>query len=136
MADKQDTQGLFISFKEIFNKVQEDINLGIEIIRLRNQYNGFSKTIHSLYTDLGQKVFELYKEKKDPMPAIREMYEEMQSLEKSMDEMKKKISALEAKASAKTGTPKNSPASSEENEKEQEKPSSGKTQSGKTAKKG
>lgn len=106
MAEKQDTQGLFTSFKEILNKVQEDVTIGIEIIRLRNQHEGVAKAMRGLYRDLGQKVFELYKEKKDPMPAIREMFEEMQDKEKEMAELKATISKLEAKTSQRAATEK------------------------------
>jgi hypothetical protein len=117
MTDKQDTQGLFTSFKEILNKVQEDVNLGIEIIRLRNKYEGLYKSLKSFYTDLGQKVFELYKEKKDPMPAIREMYEEMQTKEEEMAELKIKISQMEEKTTSKAAAAKKAANSQEiENE--------------------
>jgi regulator of replication initiation timing len=116
MADKQDTQGLFTSFKEILNKVQEDVTLGIEIIRLRGQYDGLTKAIGGLYRDLGQKVFELYKDKKDPMPAIREMYEEMQAKEEEMSSMKAKIAQLEAKTSSKKAAEKKAAYASDEDE--------------------
>jgi hypothetical protein len=106
MVNKQDTQGLFTSFKEILNKVQKDVTLGIEIIRLRGQYEGALKVMRGLYRDLGQKVFELYKDKKDPMPAIREMYEEMQEKEKEMSLMKANIELLEANTSSKAAAEK------------------------------
>lgn len=130
MADKQDTQGLFTSFKEILNKVQEDVNLGIEIIKLRNRYEGLSKSLRGYYTDLGQKVFGLYKEKKDPMPAIREMYEEMQGLEEEMNQLKVKISQLEDKTTKKAATEKRTENKQEEDndEKSKEKASSSKAQ--------
>ena len=116
MADKQDTQGLFTSFKEILNKVQEDVTLGIEIIRLRSQYEGATKAMRGLCRDLGQKVFELYKDKKDPMPAIREMYEEMQAKEEEMSSMKVNIARLEAKTSSKAATEKKAAYASGEDE--------------------
>jgi hypothetical protein len=116
MADKQDTQGLFTSFKEILNKVQEDVTLGIEIIRLRSQYEGATKAMRGLCRDLGQKVFELYKDKKDPMPAIREMYEEMQAKEEEMSSMKAKIAQLEAKTSSKKAAEKKEAYASDEDE--------------------
>ena len=137
MADKQDTQGLFTSFKEILNKVQEDVNLGIEIIKLRNKHEGLSKSLRGYYTDLGQKVFELYKEKKDPMPAIREMYEEMQGLEEEMNQLKVKISQLEEKTTKKTATEKKTENILEEDDKEKskEKASSSKAQKTKSSSK-
>lgn len=137
MTDKQDTQGLFTSFKEILNKVQEDVNLGIEIIRLRNKYEGLYKSLKSFYTDLGQKVFELYKEKKDPMPAIREMYEEMQTKEEEMAELKIKISQMEEKTTSKAAAAKKATNSQEiENEENsKEKTSTTKTKGTKTSQK-
>jgi hypothetical protein len=106
MVNKQDTQGLFTSFKEILNKVQKDVTLGIEIIRLRSQYEGALKVMRGLYRDLGQKVFELYKDKKDPMPAIREMYEEMQNKEKEISLIKTNIELLEANTSSRAAVEK------------------------------
>jgi hypothetical protein len=129
MSDKQDTQGLFTSFKEILNKVQEDVTLGIEIIRLRGQFDGLTKAMRGLYRDLGQKVFELYKDKKDPMPAIREMYEEMQAKEEEMASMKAKIVQLEVKTSSKTAAEKKAAHASGE---DRDKDIKGKTQTPKS----
>jgi len=99
MTEKKETTNLFSSFKDVVQKVQKDVSLGIELMRLRNKLDGLRKQEEHLYSELGRNLYKSYKGKKDTAGIISEYGGQINSTEKEANGLKKKIKQLEKQTS-------------------------------------
>jgi len=99
MTEKKETTNLFSSFKDVVQKVQKDVSLGIDLMRLRNKLDGLRKQEEHLYGELGRNLYKAHKSKKDTAGIISEYVGQIKSIEKEANGLKKKIKQLEKQTS-------------------------------------
>ncbi len=121
MADKKENTNLFTSFKDVVNKVQKDVSLGVELVKLRNQLDGLNKKEEKLFTEFGSAVYKAHKGKKDTSKILDKYTNDLKEVEKEANALKKKIKALENKTAPAAKKSQTKPKKKEEAEKETEK---------------
>lgn len=99
MTEKKETTNLFSSFKGVVQKVQKDVSLGIDLMRLRNKLDGLRKQEEHLYSEFGRNLYKAYKGKKDTAGIITEYSGQIKNTEKEVNGLKKKIKQLEKQTS-------------------------------------
>lgn len=95
MVDNKEYPSLFSSFKDVMQKVQQDVSTGIELMKYRNQQSGLRRQEENLFNELGRNIYNAHKSKKNTAGIIEEYYNKVEDIEKEIAALQRKINKLE-----------------------------------------